>query len=96
MVQILPTVFCAWEFNEKEEPALIFTDIQIMYLHTELAKIAQEKLEAAVDPGKPIEEYLRAQEYMRGQIEILKYIIQQNELRVQQYLVPLQNPQPKD
>ena len=90
MVSKSPTPFDAYEFEDKEEASLIFNDLQIMYLQTELSAIAMQKIDMAVpDDPNALDIYLRKQEYLRGQMDILKGILAANSSLIQSVIETL-------
>lgn len=69
------TPFQAWAFTPEEEPlALCFSDLQEKHIRTELSICATEKNLLAVDPINPTK-YLMEQEFIRGKMEILAYLL---------------------
>lgn len=69
------TPFEAWDFTEDEWPvAAVFTDLQMKHIKTELAVCATEKLLIATTPEVPIK-YMLEQEFIRGKMEILSYLL---------------------
>lgn len=78
MPRRIPGVMEKYEFSETEAPsAMVFTDMQLMHLQTELAVGMQNKFnisgeEEAFD--KP-ERFVRAHEYWRGYCEAIQALI---------------------
>lgn len=69
------TPFQAWEFTPEEWPiAACFNDLQEKHIRTELAVCATEKNLLAVTPDNPTK-YLMEQEFIRGKMEILAYLL---------------------
>jgi hypothetical protein len=69
------TPFEAWEFSVEEWPiAATFTELQTRHIKTELAVCATEKLMLAATPEVPIK-YMLEQEFIRGKMEILSYLL---------------------
>lgn len=76
--------FSKWEFTEEEAPqAFTFSTLQELNIRTQIAEIVDRKIGEAVDrddlTGRSIDRYLRAQEYYRGQIEALEYLLTMND-----------------
>lgn len=76
MATVKETPYQAWEFSEEEWPvAAVFSDLQEKHIRTELAACASEKVMLAVNPEFGQEVYLREQEYIRGKMEVLTYLL---------------------
>lgn len=68
-------IFQMWEFTEEEYPiAVILTDLTYKHIQTELAKKATERAIQPYTPDNP-EEFKLTQEFNRGYIEALGYIL---------------------
>lgn len=73
------TPFIAYSFTSAEEiQAVVFTDLQLKHLQSEMAIVATEKINLAFTPENPLK-FQMEHEYLRGKLEILAYIISLHE-----------------
>ncbi len=57
-----------------------FSSLQVKCLENEIVKVVNEKVSMAA-LNMPADEYVRAQEYLRGQLEILQYLLAKSTAR---------------
>lgn len=70
------TEFTAWEFTDEEFlEAACFSELQIKFIQTEMARYAQQQINATVESTDPFE-FAKAHEYRRGLIGSLKYLLE--------------------
>lgn len=75
MPQIKANDFLEYEFTEEEElAAKVFPTINELWIQTQLAITAGERMNLIIDPQKPLEAGF-ADAYLRGQMDILKYLL---------------------
>lgn len=75
MPKPIPTPFTAYEFSEAEKfEAKLFSPMQTMYLNTELAIIATERISLMVNTEN-LERTKAELEYTRGKMEQLQYLL---------------------
>lgn len=87
MATKLSTPFEAWDFAEEETfRAMTFQDLQLQWIKTNLAKSMEEKASLSVDAGSSPEHYYRMQEYLRGQCEILKYLLSMHTIEMEKQI----------
>lgn len=85
--------FTAYSFTDAEEiQAVVFTDLQLKHLQSELAIVATEKINLAFTPENPIS-FQMEHEYLRGKLEILGYIISVHEKTVSEVARALREQQ---
>jgi len=76
MPKLIPTVFTAYEFTEREQlEATVFSELQLKFLLTLRAEAAQEKNNIALDPAA-VSAYLQDEAYYRGKIDLLSYLLE--------------------
>ena len=76
-VESLP--FVSYTFTDEELAiAGAFSPEQTMFLETELSRAAMARVAVAYDPSIPnsAHKYIYEQEYYRGQIELLQYLLE--------------------
>lgn len=93
MVERVPGVLECYKFTTDEEmySAVVFTDMQVMHLTSELSAALQDKLNIAGDDAnfeKP-EIFVRAHEYARGRIDALRWLLHAHEEAQKQQLTAL-------
>lgn len=87
MATKLLSPFEAWDFADDESfRAFTFTDLQLQWIKTNLAMSMEEKANMSVEAATTPEGYYRKQEYLRGQCEILKYLLSRHELEMQKQI----------
>lgn len=75
MPQIKVNDFLEYEFTEEEElAAKVFPTLNELWLQSQLAITAGERMNLIIDPQKPLEAGF-ADAYLRGQMDILKYLL---------------------
>jgi len=83
MVERLPGILEHYRFSDDNEmySAVIFTDMQVLHLSSELAAAMEEKLGIAGDNilYKEPEIFIRAHEYTRGKIDVLNWLLHVHE-----------------
>lgn len=76
MPKQIDTIYVGWEFSSEEAPhAQTFTDLQKKHIQTKLAEYVQEKTLMGVAEFEDVQVYLRRQEYLRGAMEGLMYLL---------------------
>jgi hypothetical protein len=86
MATLLPNSFTSWEMTEEEvKVGSILTIAQAQVLQNQLALCAEEKLAIEFDPQNPAE-YCKQEAYKRGQIDILRHILDTSEALQQEIL----------
>jgi hypothetical protein len=69
--------FTSYEFTAEEYPlAVCFSELQLKHIHTLLAKYAQQKVNASSEDFTTAEFYIRAQEYLRGLMSGMSYLLE--------------------
>lgn len=69
------TLLIRWQMNEQEAiAAAVFSELNYKHIQNELATVLEEKLKTAWDPANP-ELFVQQHEYLRGQVEILQYLL---------------------
>ena len=89
MVARIDNIFQSYDFSPEEYiAATTFSDLQTKYLQTELSIAATEKIHlAAVTPDqRSVDDitFRLAHEYCRGKIEMLVYLLQSSESRMEE------------
>lgn len=64
---------------EEVQQSVLFTQLQIEYLYNTRTAAATEKVNMAPVPGEEVGIYQLRQEYLRGQMDILSYLIDTHE-----------------
>lgn len=84
MAEQVQTPFEAWKFTEEEEAvAMVFMPLQEKHIRTELAIVATERMNLAVEPDgvNPQFKFMLESEYLRGKLDILHYLLAMSEER---------------
>ena len=87
------SMFTAYEFTDDEfTAASVFPDLQLAYLRNLLCLTAETKMKLSVNPELPNSEkiFVLEQEYYRGQIELLQYILNTHEENATAFMAKLQ------
>ena len=81
MHQVSHTSFFTTFLHTAEEvsQSVLFTQLQLEYLYNTRTAAATEKVNMAPVPGEKVGVYQLRQEYLRGQIDILSYLIDTHE-----------------
>ena len=73
---LIPNSFSTYHMTEEDAlNGSIFTPLQMEVLHNILAIYAEEKLTIDYDVKNP-ESFIQEEAYKRGQIEVLKYLLE--------------------
>jgi hypothetical protein len=78
MPRLVAMPYIEYTFTDEEmSVAAVFTELQIMYLETQLALAARQRAVLAYDPDSPNgrEKFLLESEYIRGEIETLQLLL---------------------
>jgi hypothetical protein len=71
--------FSSWELTPEEELAgARLTELQIKKIQNEIAIVAHSKLALSFDQNNTLK-FAQEEAYFKGQLEILEYLLQQNE-----------------
>lgn len=75
MPQLRENEFTEYEFTDAEElAAKVFPAMNEMWIQSQLAICAAERMTLVIDPEKPLQAGF-ADAYLRGQMDILKYLL---------------------
>lgn len=74
-----PTSFSAWDLTQEEELAgSRLTELQVKKIQNEISTIAHSKLALSFDPNNTLK-FAQEEAYLKGQLEVLEYLLQQHE-----------------
>jgi hypothetical protein len=95
MPTLQPSTFCTYEFAPAELlQAQILSPLQAMWIQSVIADVAEERFRLPFDPAKPLE-YAQAEADLKGQVTILKYILECSKAAEAELRSPAQrSPQP--
>lgn len=72
--------FTEYEMDDEELiSSAVFNDLQLAGLKSERSRIAQLKLALSPDPTVPTKFFLLEHEYLRGQLEMMDYLLTKHE-----------------
>ncbi len=75
MATLITNTFSAYHLTDQEAlQGSILTVTQLQVIQNQLARVAEEKLALDFDPANPIT-YAQQEAYMKGQMDLLLYII---------------------
>ncbi len=78
MVQKVDGSFVSYEFTPEEiVAAATFSDLNRMYLQSQLAGIAEQKLALVFDPANPLQ-YAQEEAFLKGQMTMLQFLLDHN------------------
>lgn len=93
MADRIPSIFDEYEFTAEElKNAIVFSNLQRLYMQSKISQYAVQKLNLLFDPTKP-HEFMQQEAYVKGKIDVLLELLVEEETTLPELLARIEQQQ---